>query len=89
MEGLDSGLEGEDIQKGCLLYVMNCRSLSALESLWNAYTSGRLDEMAKQTMICRLLLREIGAHWLSLEAEIEYDEYLLCKKELQEMGKLY
>ncbi|XP_070549407.1 uncharacterized protein [Ptychodera flava] len=77
-------LDGNNIQEGCLNFVMTCGSTDAADALWNAYSSGRLDRMADKTFLSIPLLDDIGARMLSLETFIDYQEYLQCKQDITE-----
>ncbi|XP_070550142.1 uncharacterized protein [Ptychodera flava] len=66
-------------------YTMDCQSLAALESLMDDYTNENLQKMMMDTFVSDQLLEEIGAIYLSLGVSIDYEEYLLCQEELEDM----
>ncbi|XP_070550884.1 uncharacterized protein [Ptychodera flava] len=70
--------------EGSISYIIDCQSLEALESLMGDYSSGSLHRMVKSTFLSETLLDEIGALYLSLGTSIDYEEYLLCKEELED-----
>ncbi|XP_070551996.1 uncharacterized protein [Ptychodera flava] len=82
LSDVHNGLEVTKVDRGCLRYVMKCRSLEALEALWSEYISGRLDKTIHSTIITPTLLSKIQAHYLTLDIYIPVQEYLLCKREI-------
>ncbi|XP_070551999.1 uncharacterized protein [Ptychodera flava] len=82
ISNIHDGLEVVNGGKGCLRYVVKCRSLEALEALWSEYISGRLDKTIHSTIITPTLLSKIQAHYLTLDIYIPVQNYLLCKREL-------
>ena len=61
-----------------------CLDLHSLESLWNDYHSGVLNEAAENLLVTDDIKREINLETVKLKTIIEVDNYLICQKALTE-----
>ena len=69
---------------GSLVINGQCPDLESLESLWNDYHSGVLNEAAEKLLVTDDIKREINLETVKLKTIIEVDSYLICKKALTE-----
>ena len=69
---------------GSLVIKGQCPDLQSLESLWNGYHSGVLNEAAERLLVTDDIKREINLETVKLKTIIEVDNYLICKKALTE-----
>ena len=69
---------------GSLVMNGQCPDLQSLESLWNDYHSGVLNEAAENLLVTDDIKREISLETVKLKTIIEVDSYLICKKALTE-----
>ena len=69
---------------GSLVIKVQCPDLQSLESLWNDYCSGVLNEAAERSLVTDDIKREINVKIVRLKTIIEEDNYLICKKALTE-----
>ena len=69
---------------GSLVIKGQCPDLQSLESLWNGYHSGVLNEAAERLLVTDDIKREINLETVKLKTIIEVDSYLICKKALTE-----
>ena len=69
---------------GSLVIKGQCPDLQSLESLWNDYNSGVLNEAAERFLVTDDIKREINLETVKLKTIIEVDNYLCCKKALTE-----
>ena len=69
---------------GSLVIKGQCPDLQSLESLWNDYHSGVLNEAAERLLFTGDIKREINLETVKLKTIIEVDNYLICKKALTE-----
>ena len=61
-----------------------CPDLQSLESLWNDYCSGVLNEAAERFSVTDDMKKEINLVTLKLKSIIEEEGYFTCKKALME-----
>ena len=77
------------VGEGSLVIKGQCPDLQSLESLWNDYCSGVLNEAAERFLGTDDMKKEINLVTLRLKTIIEEESYLTCKKALMEKsGKL-
>ena len=69
---------------GSLVIKVQCPDLQSLESLWNDYCSGVLNEAAERFLVTDDMKKEINLETLRLKTIIEEESYLICKKALME-----
>ena len=69
---------------GSLVIKVQCPDLQSLESLWNDYCSGVLNEAAESFLATDDIKREIYVEIVRLKTIIEEHNYLICKKALTE-----
>ena len=69
---------------GSLVIKVQCPDLQSLESLWNDYCSGVLNEAAERCLVTDDMKKEINLETLRLKTIIVEDNYLTCKRALME-----
>ena len=69
---------------GSLVIKVQCPDLQSLESLWNDYCSGLLNEAAERCLVTDDMKKEINLETLRLKTIIVEDSYLTCKRALME-----
>ena len=69
---------------GSLVIKGQCPDLQSLESLWNDYCSGVLNDAAEKFLVTGDMKKEIGLVTIRLKTIIEEESYLTCKKALME-----
>ena len=69
---------------GSLVIKGQCPDLQSLESLWNDYCSGVLNEAAERCLVTDDMKKEINLVTLRLKTIIEEENYFTCKKALME-----
>ena len=69
---------------GSLVIKVQCPDLQSLESLWNDYCSGVLNEAAERCLVTDDMKTEINLETLRLKTIIVEDSYLTCKRALME-----
>ena len=69
---------------GSLVIKVQCPDLQSLESLWNDYCSGVLNEAAESCLVTDDMKKEINLETLRLKTIIVEDSYLTCKRALME-----
>ena len=68
------------VQPGSLIITIQCSSLQSLESLWNAYCSGYLNDVVESFLVTDELKRKLGLDKVRLKTNMEEENYLICKK---------
>ncbi|XP_070551650.1 uncharacterized protein [Ptychodera flava] len=84
LDHCNEDMELTEIGDSSISYIMTCRSLEALESLMDSYRNESLQWTVTSTFVSDQLLRDIGAIYLSLGVTIDYEEYYLCREELED-----
>ena len=69
---------------GSVVIKGQCPDLQSLESLWNDYCSGVLNEAAERFLVTDDMKKEINLVTLRLKTIIEEEGYFTCKKALME-----
>ena len=69
---------------GSLVIKGQCLDLHSLESLWNDYHHGLLNEAAEKLLVTDDIKREINLETVKLKTIIEVDNYLIGQKALTE-----
>ena len=69
---------------GSLVIKVQCPDLQSLESLWNDYCSGVLNEAAERCLVTDDMKKEINLETLRLKTIIVEESYLTCKRALME-----
>ena len=72
------------VGEGSLVIKGQCPDLQSLESLWNDYCSGVLNEAAERFLLTDVMKKEINLETLRLKTIIEEESYLTCKKALMD-----
>ena len=68
------------VQPGSLIITVQCPSLESLESLWNDYCSGYLNDIVERFLVTDEIKRKLGMDNVRLKTTIEEGNYLICKK---------
>lgn len=69
---------------GSLVIVVHCPNLKSLETLWNDYCSGALNEAAEKFLVTNDIKTEINLDALKLKTIIKEEDYSICRKSLME-----
>ena len=72
------------VQPGSLKITVQCPSLESLESLWNGYCSGCLNDIVERFLVTDELKRKLRIDNVRLKTTIEEENYLVCKKAFME-----
>ena len=72
------------VQPGSLIITIQCPSLESLESLWNSYCSGYLNDIVERFLVTDELKRKLRIDNVRLKTTIEEENYLVCKKAFME-----
>ena len=72
------------VGEGSLVIEGQCPDLQSLESLWNDYCSGVLNEAAERCLVTDGVKKEINLETLRFKTIIKEESYLTCKKVLME-----
>ena len=72
------------VQPGSLIITVQCPSLESLESLWNGYCSGYLNDIVERFLVTDELKRKLRIDNVGLKTTIEEQNYLVCKKAFME-----
>ena len=72
------------VGEGSLVIEGQCPDLQSLESLWNDYCSGVLNEAAERCLVTDGVKKEINLTTLRFKTIIKEESYLTCKKVLLE-----
>ena len=68
------------VKSGSLIITVQCLTLESLESLWNDYCSGDLNDIIERFLVTDELKRKLGMDNVRLKTTIEEENYLICKK---------
>ena len=68
------------VKTGSLIITVQCPTLESLESLWNGYSSGYLNDIVERFLVTDELKRKLGMDNVRLKTTIEEENYLICKK---------
>ena len=74
------------VESGSLIITVQCPTLETLESLWNDYQSGHLNDVAETFLLTDELKRKIGMDNIRLKTTIEEENYLICKMAFMEIS---
>ncbi|XP_070559363.1 uncharacterized protein [Ptychodera flava] len=77
-------LETGDTSIECVKYSVFCKTLEALEFLWQEYESLELNKLITSVTITEETLKKIGAVYLEIETALDIEEYYDCKRELEQ-----
>ncbi|XP_070549313.1 uncharacterized protein [Ptychodera flava] len=86
LDGQHDEMNVKGISRKSISYTMSCQSLDALECLVGQYENGKLQDMMEDEFLSDELLDKIGAYYLAIDVTIDYEEYLMCRKELIEIS---
>ena len=76
---LKLGVDVQSYRLGSLVITVCCSSLEVLEALWNAYRTGRLNEMVQDTLVTRQVLEKLDLSEVKLRTIISEQDYLSYK----------
>ena len=68
------------VKPGSLIITVQCLTLESLESLWNDYCSGHLNDIVERFLVTDEIKRKLGMDNVRLKTTIEEEKYLICKK---------
>ncbi|CAH3173863.1 unnamed protein product [Porites lobata] len=68
------------VKSGSLIITVQCLTLESLESLWNGYCSGYLNDIVERFLVTDEIKRKLGMDDVRLKTTIEEENYLICKK---------
>ena len=77
---------GVDVQRcrlGSFVITVSCSSLEVLEALWNAYRTGRLNEVVQDTLVTGEVLEKLELCEVKLRTIISEEDYLSYKEFLK------
>ena len=74
------------VESGSLVITVQCPTLESLESLWNDYQSGYLNDIAETFLVTDELKRKLGMQNIRLKTSIEEENYLICKNAFMEIS---
>ncbi|KAM7440847.1 hypothetical protein ABFA07_010016 [Porites harrisoni] len=74
------------VESGSVIITVQCPTLESLESLWNDYQSGHLNDIAETFLVTDELKRKLGMQNIRLKTIIEEENYLICKKAFMEIS---
>ena len=72
------------VKTGSLIITVQCLTLESLESLWNDYCSGYLNDIVERFLVTDEIKRKLGMDNVRLKTTIEEENYLICKKAFME-----
>ncbi|CAH3018003.1 unnamed protein product, partial [Porites evermanni] len=72
------------VKSGSLIITVQCPTLKSLESLWNGYCSGYLNDIVERFLVTDELKRKLGMDNVRMKTTIEEENYLICKKAFME-----
>ena len=72
------------VKTGSLIITVQFPTLESLESLWNGYCSGYLNDIVERFLVTDELKRKLGIDNVRLKTTIEEENYLVCKKAFME-----
>ena len=72
------------VKTGSLIITVQCPTLESLESLWNGYCSGYLNDVVESFLVTDELKRKLELDNVRLKTTIEEENYLICKKAFME-----
>ena len=79
----------ESVEVGSLIIKVQCPTLESLESLWNDYCSGHLNEVAERFLVTNEIKKKLNLETVRLKTTIEEENYLTCKKALMEKSRKF
>ena len=74
----------EGVGEGSLVIKVQCPNLKSLESLWNDYQHGLLNEAAERILVTDDIKMKLDQEAVRLKTTIEEENYLKCKQALME-----
>ena len=63
------------VESGSVIITVQCPNLESLESLWNDYQSGHLNDIAETFLVTDELKRKLGMQNIRLKTTIEEENY--------------
>ena len=77
----------ESVEVGSLIIKVQCPTLESLESLWNDYCCGHLNEVAERFLVTDEIRNKLNLETIRLKKTITEENYLFCKKTLVEKSR--
>ena len=77
----------ESVEVGSLIIKVQCPTLESLESLWNDYCCGHLNEVAERFLVTDEIRNKLNLETIRLKTTITEENYLFCKKTLVEKSR--
>ena len=74
------------ISEGSIIIIVECPTLESLEHLWRDYLAGHLDRVAERYLVTDEMKEELNLETICLKIVIEEEDYLNCKKALEELA---
>ena len=68
-----------DTKSGSLIITVECESLEILDTLWDDYCTGHLNEMAQEFLATKEILEELALTEVKLKTTILEEEYRTCR----------
>ena len=65
---------------GSLVIEVLCPTLESLESLWDDYRAGHINEVAENYLVTDEIKRKLNLETVILKTTIEEENYLICKE---------
>ena len=84
VSGLPKGLGDPFSPEAPDTQAVQCPTLESLESLWNGYCSGFLNDVVENFLVTDELKRKLGLDKVRLKTTIEQENYLICRKAFME-----
>ncbi|XP_077985455.1 uncharacterized protein LOC144440079 [Glandiceps talaboti] len=81
MSKIHKKLRGKRIELSSLVYILECGSFKALKALWHHYSEKKLENMVQKTIVTEKMKKDIGAIYMSLRVNLDFEEYEMCRKE--------
>ena len=75
------------VGEGSIIIIVECPTLESLEHLWSDYLAGHLDKVAERYLVTDEMKKELNLETICLKITIEKENYLNCKKALEELPK--
>ena len=72
---------------GSVIIILECPTLESLEHLWMDYLAGHLDKTAERYLVNDEMKRELNLETICFTITIEKENYLNCRKALEELPK--
>ena len=75
------------VGKGSIIIIVECPTLESLKHLWSDYLAGHLDKVAERYLLTDEMKKELNLETISVKITMKRENYLKCKKALEERLK--